>query len=72
MKLIWKSIRDGYDDDDEDGCWSAEINNMKYGKYVWIADNGDGYEITTSNYNEPIMICKSLSSAKRWVSMNIR
>lgn len=69
----WESLRDGYDDNDPDGCWAKEINSEKYGKYVWISDEIDGYEITTSRYlNNPIMICKTLKSAKRWVSMNIK
>lgn len=68
----WHSIRDGHDDDDPDDTWAKEINSDKYGKYAWITDNGDGFEITSSvQMDHPIMTCKSLMSAKRWVMVNM-
>ncbi len=76
--MKWNPV---YECDDEDGhptVWASEINSKKYGKYVWISCVGDKeYEVTTSHYgsepgSEPIKICKSLTSAKRWVSMNIQ
>ena len=66
------------DDEDNPYVWAAEINSKKFWKYVWINNTDDDvYEITTSRYganldSEPLKICKSLASAKRWVSINIR
>lgn len=60
-------------DDIENGTptqWSKEINHSKYGRYVWI-------ELTYNNTydviaNDTILKnCKSLASAKRWVSSNL-
>ncbi len=76
--MEWKPI---YECDDEDGnhtVWASEINSSKYGKYAWISQEDDNeFSITTSNYgsnlrSEPLMVCKSLKSAKRWVSINVR
>lgn len=76
--MNWKPV---YECDDEDGnpyVWAAEVNSDKYGKFVWISKEDDKeFVITTSRYgselgSNPLMICKSLSSAKRWVSMHIR
>ena len=50
--------------------WAKEINNSKYGQYVWI-------ELTYNNTYDVIANdivlknCKSLASAKRWVSSNL-
>lgn len=76
--MKWKPVFECDDDEDNPTVWVAEINSKKYGKYVWISCEDDcKYKITTSNYgedlfSEPIKICKSLVSSKRWVSINIR
>lgn len=66
--------------DDEEGnptCWCAEINHPKYGKYVWINDMGDHYNVEvicdgfTNSFTE-LVRCKSLTSAKRWVTRYLR
>lgn len=76
--MKWDPILECDDDEGNPTVWTSEVNSKKYGKYVWISqEDDDEFCITTSNYgsdlgSEPLMICKSLSSAKRWVSMNIR
>nr|DAV28201.1 MAG TPA: hypothetical protein [Caudoviricetes sp.] len=49
-----------------------KINHSKYGKYCWITDNIDYFSIEV-DYNGFIELkqCKSLVSAKRWVSINL-
>ena len=72
-KFEWKSIRDGFDEEDPDQIWAARANSDKYGRFIWITDTGEGFEITSSRYeNSPIITCRSLTSAKRWASINIR
>ena len=71
-KLKWKIIHEA---DDEYGCptqWTTEINHPKYGKYCWINDAGDyfGVEVDFGGFTE-LARCKSLTSAKRWVTMNL-
>lgn len=70
--LKWNIIHEM--DDEETGkatCWSSEINHEKYGKYVWITlDNTNKYnvEISSDDDFKVLKSCKSLTSAKRWVS----
>lgn len=73
-KNKWEIVLECDDEDDTPTCWALEINHRKYGKYVWITkyDEQD-YTVEVIPYNETIelMHCKSLVSAKRWVTMNL-
>ena len=73
MKLKWEPLWECDDDDGNHTAWSAEINHPTYGKYVWItlAENGYAVEVFTENDYIALVTCKSLASAKRWVSMNL-
>ena len=73
----WKIVHEC--DDEENGistCWALEINNEKYGKYAWISLNPQGsYDVECKpNVGDFLKLktCKTLRSAKRWVSMNIK
>lgn len=72
----WEPLEDANDDDGTHTCWSALINHYKYGRWAYIegyGENGNEYEIFTEHYpDHPIMVCKSLASAKRWVTQNIK
>lgn len=74
-KLKWEIIEEMNDDDDTPTCWSTTINHPTYGKFCWISYLGEkhGYAIEVKNIDNihinEIMRCKSLSSAKRWVTM---
>ena len=68
----WETIRDGLNNEDPDCMWATRADSEKYGRYIWISDIGDGFEITSSTYTNHIITCKSLKSAKRWVTMNVR
>lgn len=65
-------------DEEETGnptCWAAEINSPKYGKFIWITlDYLDKYnvEISTDGAFKTLISCKSLASAKRWVTRYIK
>lgn len=77
MKLQWNVIHECDDDDGNPTQWAAEINHPKYGKYCWINDMGS--DISTGYFNVEVncggfvelVQCKSLASAKRWVTMNL-
>lgn len=73
-KLNWIIVYDECEDDDENPSqWAAEINHPKYGKYCWINDMGDYFNVEvdySGNFRE-LAQCKSLASAKRWVTMNL-
>ncbi len=72
MKEKWEII---HECDDEDGNlvqWCREVNHHKYGKYVWINDMGNYFnvEVDYGGFIE-LATCRSLTSAKRWVTMNL-
>jgi len=65
-----------HDCDRENGeptCWAREINHPKYGKFVWITENENGLYDVEVDRGEFITLvtCKTLTSAKRWVSTNL-
>lgn len=76
-KLKWKIVHECDDEDGNPTQWSTEINHPKYGKFCWINDMGNG--IATGYFNVEVKRdgfielarCKSLASAKRWVTMNL-
>lgn len=72
MKIKWNVIHECDDETGNPTQWCAEINHPKYGKYCWISDIGSGFNVEV-NYDGFIELvqCKSLVSAKRWVSMNL-
>lgn len=71
-KLRWRIIHECDDEEGNPVQWSAEINHKKYGKYCWINDMGDYFNVEV-NYGGFIELvqCKSLASAKRWVATQL-
>ena len=71
-KLKWEIVHDCDDENGNPTCWATEINHSQHGKYVWInaIDSEFAVEVDNNGFNE-LMRCKSLVSAKRWVSMNL-
>lgn len=72
MKKQWEIIHECDTDEGAPRQWCMEINHYKYGKYCWINDMGDyfGVEVYYCDFVELVQ-CKSLSSAKRWVTMHL-
>lgn len=73
MKRKWEIIHDADDDDGNPTNWALEINHYKYGKYVWICKYDENEFKIEVNYGDfiDLVTCKSLTSAKRWVAMNL-
>lgn len=71
-KLNWEIIHECDDEDGNPTQWVTEINHTKYGKYCWINDMGDyfGVEVDYGGFIE-LAKCKSLPSAKRWVTTQL-
>lgn len=70
----WKVVEECNDDNNNPTVWTKTINHEKYGKYVWISINCSGeysVEIDRGSGIETLKECKSLTSAKRWVTMNL-
>ena len=74
MKNTWEIIHDC--DDEETGeptLWAKEINHPEYGKFAWITENENGLydgEVDRDGFIS-LVTCKTVVSAKRWVSINI-
>lgn len=73
-KNKWEVILECNGEDENPTCWALEINHDRYGKYVWISKYDDrDYIVEVIPYSETreLVHCKSLVSAKRWISMNL-
>lgn len=80
--MEWIIIHESDTDSGKPTCWALEVNKPIYGKYIWISGYLDYDEETILEYRVEfysnafkdmvtLKVCKSLSSAKRWVSMHI-
>ena len=79
-KKKWNIIHDSDTDSGNPTLWALEINHETYGKYVWISGLLDDDEESIIQYDVEVIpnmdsitlaTCKSLVSAKRWVSTNL-
>lgn len=73
MKNIWNIVHDCDGENGEPTCWAKEINHPKYGKFVWITENENClYDVEVNRVEFITLVtCKTLTSAKRWVSKNL-
>ena len=71
-KLQWSIVHECDEENGNPTQWAAEINHEQYGKYCWINDMGDyfGIEVDCGDFTE-LMRCKTLVSAKRWVTTRL-
>lgn len=76
-KNEWAVVPEGDTDSGKHTCWALEINHERYGKYVWITGVLDHDEETIIRYDVEVIPysdvktlaeCKTLTSAKRWVT----
>ena len=69
MKREWNVV---HDCDLEDGTpteWSLKVSE---GKFCWIDEMSDGtFDVISHDARTVLANCKTLTSAKRWVSMNL-
>ena len=79
MKLNWEIIHECDDDDGNPTQWALEINHPLHGKFCWISETwtkqGHYFAVEVLTDGEigricfkELVQCKSLTSAKRWVS----
>ena len=70
--LKWGIVHECDDEDGNPTQWASEINHPKYGKYCWISNVGECFsvEVDYGGFKE-LTKCKSLASAKRWVSTQL-
>ena len=74
MKNKWEVIHECDDEDGNPTCWSMNIDHEKYGRFVWITfGSNDKYniEVNRDGFDKTLLQCKTLTSAKRWVTSNI-
>ena len=71
-KLNWQVIHDCDAENGNPTTWAAEINHSRYGKYCWITDMGKHFSVEVDcGAFEELAKCKTLVSAKRWVSAHL-
>lgn len=69
-RLKWNVVHEADTEEGIPTMWSAEINSNTYGKYIWIEGGGiDGFDVIANS--SVLKTCKTLASAKRWVSTNL-
>ena len=70
--IEWEIIHECDDEEGNPTQWVLEILHPVYGRFCWINDMGDyfGIEVDLGDFTE-LKQCKSLTSAKRWVTMNL-
>lgn len=74
MESTWSVVHDCDTEEGKPTCWAKRIDHPTYGRFVWISQYSDGeYAVEAIPINDikVLAICKSLSSAKRWVTTNI-
>ena len=73
MNKQWEVLHDCDTEDGKATCWFRVINHKKYGKYAWITETANAdYAVEVIEDEMKILVtCKSLTSAKRWASMNL-
>lgn len=74
MKNIWNVVHDCDTEEGTPTCWAKKIDHPRYGPFIWISQySDDKYVVEAIPVSDVKMLatCKSLSSAKRWVTTNI-
>lgn len=68
----WEIIHDADNEDGTPTCWVKEIYHSRYGRFVWISKTKEGFAVEVKRDDEfsVLVNCKTLTSAKRWVSTN--
>lgn len=72
-KLNWEVVHECDDALGNPTEWAAVISHPRYGVFCWIDDMGDYFSVSIMGDLEEkeLAKCKSLTSAKRWVSTNL-
>ena len=74
MESTWNVVHDYDTEEGSPTCWVKIIDHSIYGQFIWINQYRDGkfaVEAIPINDIKVLATCKSLSSAKRWVTANI-
>lgn len=73
-KLNWNIVHECDDEDGNPTQWVSEIKHPQYGKYCWISNAGEYFSVEVNRGGlkfKELAKCKSLASAKRWVSTQL-
>ena len=74
MESAWNVVHDCDTEAGSPTCWAKRIDHPVYGQFVWISQYSDeqfAVEVIPITDIKVLATCKSLSSAKRWVTANI-
>lgn len=69
MRRKWEIVPEMDLDDGTPTEWALKVAD---GKFYWIDEMSDGtFNIIATDAHTVLMNCKSLASAKRWVTRNV-
>lgn len=69
MRRKWEIVPEMDLDDGTPTEWSLKVAD---GKFYWIDEMSDGtFNVIATDAHTVLMNCKSLASAKRWVTRNL-
>lgn len=78
QKNKWHPVHECDDDEGNPSVWAKEVNHPLYNKYIWITKVAENeflieYDADPNSASsiKPLKTCRSLSAAKRWVSIHI-
>lgn len=74
MESTWNVVHDCDTEAGSPTCWAKRIDHPVYGQFIWISQYSDeqfAVEAIPQNDVKVLATCKSLPSAKRWVTANI-
>lgn len=74
MESTWNVVHDCDMEDGTPTCWAKRIDHPVYGQFIWISQHSDdkyAVEAIPASDVKVLAICKSLPSAKRWVTANM-
>ena len=74
MESSWNGVHVCDAEEGTPTCWAKKIDHPIYGQFIWISRYSDdklAVEAIPVNDIKVLATCKSLPSAKRWVTANI-
>lgn len=73
MSKFWNIVHECDDDSGKPTEWVTQIDHSRYGKYCWIDDMITYFTVVVYDESQAkeLVKCKSLTSAKKWVTMNL-
>ena len=73
--LKWNIVHEMDNPDGSPTCWATEVNHPSYGKYIWVTESENGYDVEFDAGEagfRTLKPFKTVIGAKRWVTKNVK